>query len=137
MLFFPPPITPALSLSKGKHKRRVLFYVGNTVSLAQSLAARRKALINGLLQELQPKIKPLQPASVPAGGTADLLTRISSLTLEDEEPERKTTQPCYRMFKWLGLGSLVCNHVGYLTKTLHLYFITSPTGYLHLAVCNT
>lgn len=72
---------------------RVLFYVGNIVSLAQSLAARRKALINGLLQELKPKIKPLQPASIPAGGTADLLTRISSLTLEDEEPERKTTQP--------------------------------------------
>lgn len=42
-------------------------------------------MINGLLQELQPKIKPLQPASIPAGGTADLLTRISSLTLEDEE----------------------------------------------------
>lgn len=97
MLFF-SPITPALRPGEEKHKRRVLFYVGNTVSLAQSLAARRKALINGLLQELQPKIKPLQPASVPAGGTADLLTRISSLTLEDEEPERKTTQPCYRTF---------------------------------------
>lgn len=86
-------ITPAFVLSEAKHKRRVLFYVGNAVSLAQSLVARHKALINGLLQELQPKIKPLQPASVPAGGTADLLTRISSLTLEDEEPERKTTQP--------------------------------------------
>lgn len=129
MLFFFPHHTGDGSV---RENIREGFYVGNTVSLAQSLAARRKALINGLLQELQPKIKPLQPASIPAGGTADLLTRISSLTLEDEELERKTTQP-----ESLRLRCLVCNHVGYLTKILHLHFVTSSTGFLHSVVAVT